>query len=40
MRDLIVQDQDLICQDTDQVANQLLMMLTGRRAGNQKPLDI
>ena len=40
MCDLIVEDQDLICQDTDQVTDQLLMMITYCWAGNQKPLNI
>ena len=40
MCDLIVQNQYLICQDTDQITNQLLMMFTCSLTSNQKPLDI
>ena len=40
MRDLIVKGQYLVCLDTDQVADQLLMMFACSWTGNQKPLDI
>ena len=40
MCDLIVQDQYLICQDTNQITDQLLMMLTCSWTSNQKSLDI
>ena len=40
MRDFIVQDQYFICQDTDQITDQLLMMLTRSWTGNQKSFDI
>ena len=38
MCDLIVQNQYLICQDTDQITDQLLMMLTRSWTGNQLSL--
>ena len=40
MRDLVVKDQYLISQYTDQVPDQLLMVIAGCRAGFQKTFDI
>ena len=37
---LVVQDQYLIGQDTDQITDQLLMMFTCSWTGNQKSLNI
>ena len=40
MSDLVVKDQYLICQYTDQISDQLLMVIAGFRAGCQKTFDI
>ena len=40
MGDFIVKNQDFIGQHTDQVADQLLVVFAGRRAGDQQPLDV
>ena len=40
MGDFIVKHQDFIGQHADQVANQLLVVFAGRRAGDQQPLDV
>ena len=40
MRDLIVKDQYLICQYTDQIPDQFLMVIAGGWAGCQKTIDI
>ena len=40
MGDFIVKNQDFIGQHADQVADQLLVVFAGRRAGDQQPLDV
>ena len=40
MSDLVVKDQYLICQYTDQIPNQFLMVIAGCWAGHQKTFDI
>ena len=40
MGDFIVKNQDFIGQHADQVADQLLVVLAGRLAGDQQPLDV
>ena len=40
VRDLIVEEQQPVRQHTDQISNQLLMMVTGGRAARQKALHI
>ena len=40
MGDFIVKNQDFIGQHTDQVADQLLVVLAGRLAGDQQSLDV
>ena len=40
MGDFVVKNQDFIGQHADQVADQLLVVFAGRRAGDQQPLDV
>ena len=40
MGDFIVKNQDFIGQHADQVADQLLVVLAGRLAGEQQPLNV
>lgn len=40
MSDLVVKDQYLICQYTDQIPDQFLMVIAGGWAGCQKTIDI
>ena len=40
MGDFIVKNQDFIGQHADQIADQLLVVLAGRLAGDQQPLDV
>ena len=40
MGDLIVEKQDFVCQNTNQIADELLVMVAGGGAGGEQPLDI
>ena len=40
MGDLIVKEQYLICQNTDQIADEFLVMVAGGGAGGEQPLDV
>ena len=40
MGNFIVKNQDFIGQHADQIADQLLVVLAGRLAGDQQPLDV
>ena len=40
MGDLIVEKQYFVCQNTDQIADELLVMVAGGGAGGKQPLDV
>ena len=40
MGDLIVEKQYFVCQNTDQIADELLVMVAGGGAGGEQPLDV
>ena len=40
MGDLIVEKQYFVCQNTDQIADEFLMMVAGGGAGGEQPLDV
>ena len=40
MGDFIVKEQYFVCQNTDQIADELLVMVAGGGAGGEQPLDV
>ena len=40
MGDLIVKEQYFVCQNTDQIADEFLVMVAGGGAGGEQPLDV
>ena len=40
MGDLIVKKQYFVCQNADQIADELLVMVAGGGAGGEQPLDV
>ena len=40
MGDLIVKEQYLVCQNANQIADELLVMVAGGGAGGEQPLDV
>ena len=40
MGDLIIEKQDFVCQNADQIADELLVMVAGGGAGGEQPLDV